>query len=76
MANPLHQDGLGQKGLGAHAFAESHGLSERHVVNLCRSGKIFGARKHPLQKNGGFTHQLSCYAPQEQSAKIHRPRCF
>jgi hypothetical protein len=50
MANPLHQAGLGQKGLGAHAFAESHGLSERYVVNLCRSGKIFGARKHPLTK--------------------------
>lgn len=50
MANPLHDDGLGQKGLGVLAFAQKHGLSEKFVLKWCRAGKIFGARKHPLTK--------------------------
>lgn len=30
------------------AFAERLGLSEKHVTEYCRKGRIFGARKHPL----------------------------
>jgi hypothetical protein len=50
MANPLHQDGLGKSGLGVLAFAQANGMSEKRVIDLCRVGKIFGARKHPLTK--------------------------
>jgi hypothetical protein len=48
--NKLHQDGLGDKGLSVNAFAEKMGLSINHITHLCRQGKIFGARKHPLTK--------------------------
>lgn len=46
MANPLHEDGIGGKGLSVVSFAEKHGLSIRYVRDLCRNGKIFGARLH------------------------------
>lgn len=45
MAN-LQADGLGSKGITARTFAEKHGLSAAYVVNLCRKGKIFGAKLH------------------------------
>jgi transcriptional regulator with XRE-family HTH domain len=50
MSKNLHENGLGEKGLSLTAFAERMGLSINHVQRLCRSGRIFGARKHPLTK--------------------------
>jgi hypothetical protein len=50
MPSNLHQDGLGEKGVSVNAFAESSGLSADCVRRLCREGKIFGARNHPLTK--------------------------
>ncbi len=50
MANTLHEDGLGSKGMSAITFAELHGLSIAYVRKLCKDGKIFGARLHPLTK--------------------------
>lgn len=46
----LHDDGIGGKGLSVHSFAECFKLRVSHVERLCRDGKIFGARKHPLTK--------------------------
>ncbi len=46
MANLLHADGLGNKGLSVVSFAENHGLSVNYVKKLCRDGKVFGARLH------------------------------
>lgn len=46
----LHDDGIGDKGLSVHSFAERFNLRVSHVQRLCRDGKIFGARKHPLTK--------------------------
>lgn len=50
MSNKLHDDGLGQKGLSAAAYANSIGLSVSRVTRYCSEGRIFGARKHPLTK--------------------------
>lgn len=50
MPNNLHQDGIGSRGLSARAFADHIGLSHERIVQYCREGKIFGARKHPLTK--------------------------
>ncbi|MDO9394598.1 MAG: hypothetical protein Q7T42_11565 [Methylotenera sp.] len=46
MANLLHEDGLGGKGLSVNSFAERSGMSTMYVRKLCRDGKIFGARLH------------------------------
>jgi len=34
----------------AAAFARNHGLKHSQVLYLCRSGRIFGARLHPLTR--------------------------
>lgn len=65
MINQLHQDGLGKKGLSVNAFAKPNDLSANCVQGLCREGRIC---KHPLTKNGGFIHLLSCYVHQKQKA--------
>ena len=57
MANLLHADGLGNKGLSINTFALNHGLSINYVRKLCREGKIFGARMH------GVTRQWWIYPP-------------
>ena len=46
MAELLHADGLGSKGLSVVSFAENRGLSVSYVRKLCKEGKIFGARLH------------------------------
>lgn len=50
MAEKLHEDGLGAKGLSIVAFAERHGLSVGKIRYLCKHGRILGARKHVLTK--------------------------
>lgn len=37
-------------GLSLRQFAEQTGLTEHLLQHYCRSGKIIGARKHPLTK--------------------------
>lgn len=76
MAELLHADGLGNKGLSVVPFAQARGLSVSYVRKLCKEGKIFGARLQAEPVNGGFTHRLSCYANQEKAEKIHRSRCI
>ena len=39
-----------QDGISLRRFAEQIGVSERCLLNWCRSGKVVGARKHPLTK--------------------------
>ena len=51
MSSALHDDGLGCRGLSANAFAELHGLSKSKVIELCKKGRIFGARKHVITKH-------------------------
>ena len=34
----------------AAAFARNTGISHERVLQLCRSGRIFGASKHPLTR--------------------------
>ncbi len=41
----LHEDGLGAKGLSAHAFAERLGLSHKTILRYCKEGKIFRRKK-------------------------------
>lgn len=38
------------QGQSLRQFAEQTGLSEHLLQSYCRSGKIIGARKHPLTK--------------------------
>ena len=37
-------------GLSLRQFAEQTGLNEHRLQSYCRTGKIIGARKHPLTK--------------------------
>jgi hypothetical protein len=37
-------------GISLRRFAEQVGLSESYLLRLCRAGRVFGARKHPLTK--------------------------
>lgn len=39
-----------QGAVSAAAFARSSGLSPEYVTRLCRQGRIFGARLHPLTR--------------------------
>lgn len=39
-----------QDGISLRRFAEQSGLSESYLLRLCRAGRVFGARKHPLTK--------------------------
>lgn len=50
MPNKLHDDGLGQKGLSAAAYADRLHLPVSKITRYCRQGRIWGARKHPLTK--------------------------
>lgn len=48
-------DGLGKdhardRGVSLARFARDRGLSEALLRSYCRSGRILGARKHPLTK--------------------------
>lgn len=36
--------------ISAAAFARNAGLSSAYVLRLCRAGRIFGARLHPLTR--------------------------
>lgn len=75
MTSHLHDDGIGKIGLGVSAFALRMGLSVVYVTKLCRDGKIFGARKHPLTKKWWiYPPAKLLYAHQDQSATVHRPR--
>ena len=38
------------EGVSLRRFSESSGLRENLVRHYCRTGKIIGARKHPLTK--------------------------
>lgn len=40
-----HQDGIPLR-----RFAEQIGVSERCLLHWCKTGKVVGARKHPLTK--------------------------
>ena len=39
-----------QNGLSLRQFSEQTGLREAQLQHYCRTGKIIGARKHPLTK--------------------------
>lgn len=46
-----YDDSLGCKGVPVGIFSANLGLSLGYVQKLCREGKIFGARQHPLSKH-------------------------
>jgi hypothetical protein len=50
MANKLQSDGIGGKGMTIRQFAETTGLPELKILDYCRKGRIFGARKHARTK--------------------------
>lgn len=43
----LHQQ---QGGMSLRDFARQSGLSERHIQNCAKAGRIVGARQNPLTK--------------------------
>ena len=50
MSENLKPDGIGGQGISLNAFAARSGISVEYMTKLCRDGKVFGARKHPLTK--------------------------
>jgi hypothetical protein len=75
MANLLHADGLGNKGLSVVSFAENLGLQSITLRNYAEMAKYLAQDFIQKLVNGGFIHLQSCYAHQEKAEKIHRPRC-
>jgi len=50
MSAKLIPDGLSAEGISARAFAVQCGVSYVTMLKYCKNGKVFGARKHTLNK--------------------------
>lgn len=50
MTQKLYADGIGGYGMTAKTFAQLHGIRVGCIEHYCRTGKIIGAKIHPITK--------------------------